>query len=136
PVEVVDVYAEPGAPADVVAAARAAGVPVHDVADGALARATSPVTPQPMAAIAAIPAAPDPASVLHGLVLVLVGVADPGNAGTLFRVAEAAGASAVVSGGDAVDVWNPKVVRASAGSILRVPHLDAGPVEACTDTLR
>ena len=41
-----------------------------------------------------------------------------------------------MSCGDAVDVWNPKVVRASAGSIFRVPHLDAGDVDACTDALR
>jgi RNA methyltransferase, TrmH family len=121
-VAVVEVYAEPGAPADVVTKARAQGVPVRPVAAGALAKATSPVTPQPVAALAALPVPPDDA-VLAGLVLVLVGVADPGNAGTLLRVAEAAGATAVVSCADAVDLWNPKSVRASAGSVFRVPVL-------------
>lgn len=134
-VDVVEVYAEPGAPADVVAAARAAGVPVRDVEAGALAKATSPVTPQPLAALAAIPPPPDD-SVLGGLVLVLVGVADPGNAGTLLRVAEASGASAVVSCADAVDLWNPKCVRAAAGALFRVPVVAAGDAGEAIDRLR
>lgn len=134
-VDVVEVYAEPGAPDAVVRAARAAGVVVRDVEAGALAKATSPVTPQAVAALAALPDAPD-ASVLHGLVLVLVGVADPGNAGTLLRVAEASGASAVVSCADAVDVWNPKCVRASAGSVFRMPVLVGGTVDDALARLR
>ncbi len=134
-VDVVEVYAEPGAPVSVVDAARTAGVPVRDVAPGALAKATSPVTPQPVAALAALPA-PAGDDVLHGLVLVLVGVADPGNAGTLLRVAEAAGASAVVSCADAVDLWNPKCVRASAGSIFRVPVVVAGAADEALGRLR
>ena len=135
PVEVLEVYAEPDAPGDVLDQARAAGVPVRSVETGALAKTTSPVTPQPVAALATIPAPAGPGS-LTGLVLVLVGVADPGNAGTLFRIAEAAGASAVVSCADAVDVWNPKCVRASAGSLFRVPHLAAGRVAECCRQLR
>ena len=134
-VEVVEVYAEPGAPQDVLRAARDAGVAVRTVTAGSLAKVTSPVSPQPVAALASIPAGADPGA-LGGLVLVLVGVADPGNAGTLLRVAEAAGASAVVSCADAVDVWNPKCVRASAGSVFRVPHLVAGPADGAVATLR
>lgn len=134
-VDVAEVYAEPGAPADAVAVARAAGVAVRDVEAGALAKVTSPVTPQPLAALAALPAPPG-RSVLHGLVLVLVGVADPGNAGTLLRVAEAAGASAVVSCADAVDLWNPKCVRASAGALFRVPVLAAGDATEALSRLR
>ena len=90
---------------------RATGVAVRAVRAGALAKATAPVTPQPVAALAAIPAPPATTD-WHGLVLVLVGIADPGNAGTLLRVAEASGASAVVSCADGVDLWNPKCVRA------------------------
>ncbi len=137
---VVEVYAEPDAPADVIAAARAAGVPVRSTAAGALAKVTSPVHPQPMAALVDLP--PGAAGgwshldVLRGLVLVLVGVADPGNAGTLLRVAEASGASAVVSCADAVDLWNPKCVRASAGSLFRVPVVVAGDAPACVEHLR
>lgn len=134
-VEVFEVYVEPDAPDDVVAHARSSGVPVQYVAPGSLAKVTSPVTPQPVAALAAIPptAGIRPTS---GLVLVLVGLGDPGNAGTLFRIAEAAGATAVVSCGDAVDVWNPKCVRASAGSLFRVPHVAAGDPHDCVVALR
>lgn len=137
---VVEVYAEPDAPADVVAAAESAGVPVRSAAPGALAKATSPVHPQPMAALVELPAGATGGEAgldgLAGLVLVLVGVADPGNAGTLVRVAEAAGASAVVSCADAVDLWNPKCVRASAGSLFRVPVVVAGDAADCVERLR
>lgn len=129
------VYVEPDAPLAAVRAARDSGVAVRDVAAGALAKVTSPVTPQAMAAIAAIPDPPAD-DVLAGLVIVLVGVGDPGNAGTLLRVAEAAGASAVVCCADAVDPWNPKCIRASAGSSFRVPTIDAGSVAECVARLR
>ncbi|MBK1788554.1 TrmH family RNA methyltransferase [Prauserella cavernicola] len=55
------------------------------------------------------------------LVAVLAGIADPGNAGTVLRVADAAGADAVVFAGDTVDVHNGKCVRASTGSLFHVP---------------
>ncbi len=57
----------------------------------------------------------------HGPVLVAAGVADPGNAGTIVRSAAAAGARGVVFCTGSVDPYNPKVVRATAGSIFRVP---------------
>lgn len=55
------------------------------------------------------------------LVAVGVDVRDPGNAGTLLRCADAAGADAVVLAGDGVDPYNPKAVRASAGSLFHLP---------------
>lgn len=134
---VLEVYAEPDAPADVLDEARRAGVAVVAVAEGALAKVTSPVSPQPVAALVELPTAPDtPLGALRGLVLVLVGVGDPGNAGTLVRVSEAAGVSAVVSCADGVDPWNPKCVRASAGSIFRVPVHRAGEPLAVVEQLR
>jgi TrmH family RNA methyltransferase len=48
-------------------------------------------------------------------------IADPGNAGTMLRSAEAAGAGAVVFTSGSVDVFNPKTVRASAGALFTVP---------------
>lgn len=60
---------------------------------------------------------PDPGA----LVVVLVDVRDPGNAGTVLRAADAAGATAVVFAAESVDPYNPKTVRASAGSIFNVP---------------
>ncbi len=62
-----------------------------------------------------------------GTLLVLAGLADPGNAGTLVRTAEAFGAAGVVFAGG-VDPYNPKVVRAAAGSTFRLPFaVAAGP---------
>jgi TrmH family RNA methyltransferase len=55
-----------------------------------------------------------------GLVAVLAEIRDPGNAGTILRTADAAGAQAVVFAGDAVDPYNGKCVRASAGSLFHV----------------
>jgi TrmH family RNA methyltransferase len=64
------------------------------------------------------------------LVVVLAGLQDPGNLGTILRSAEAFGASGVVSLPGTVSAWNPKAVRASAGSVFRVPLLAAGEAEA------
>jgi TrmH family RNA methyltransferase len=55
--------------------------------------------------------------------LVLDGIQDPGNAGTLLRSAEAFGAAAVIGLKGTVDLFHPKVLRASAGSAFRVPVL-------------
>lgn len=86
-----------------------------------LAAALSTTSPQLVAAIARIPGPVDPEILPPGPVLALVGIADPGNTGTMIRTAEAGGAVAVVQVGDRVDPWNPKVVRASAGAVLRIP---------------
>jgi TrmH family RNA methyltransferase len=69
------------------------------------------------------------------LVLVLAGIQDPGNLGTILRSAEAFGATGVVSLPGTVSAWNPKAVRSSAGSVFRVPLLPAG-VEECFERLR
>jgi len=57
------------------------------------------------------------------LVLILDGLQDPGNLGTILRSAEAFGASGVLSLSGTVSAWNPKAVRASAGSVFRLPLL-------------
>lgn len=58
---------------------------------------------------------------LPGLVAILEQVRDPGNAGTIIRAADAAGADAVVLTGRTVDPYNPKVVRSTTGSLFHVP---------------
>lgn len=52
-------------------------------------------------------------------VLILDGIQDPGNAGTILRTAEAFGVGATIALGGSVDLWNPKVVRASMGALFR-----------------
>lgn len=64
------------------------------------------------------------------LIVVIAGIQDPGNLGTIVRSAEAFGATGVVSLPGTVSAWNPKAVRASAGSIFRLPLLAAGEREA------
>lgn len=80
-------------------------------------------TPQPAIAVVSSPSLEfdDRFELREGLILVLVDVSDPGNVGTLVRTAEAAGCIGVLVTPETADVVSPKVVRASAGSILRVP---------------
>jgi len=82
-------------------------------------------SPQPALAIVELPSldvdhrfAPETGV---GMYLVLVDVADPGNVGTLIRTAEATGCCGVIVTPQTADVLSPKVVRASAGSVLRMP---------------
>ena len=94
------------------------------------------VSPQPMLALADKPRTCLPLSLEQDdLVLVLVGVSDPGNTGTIIRTAEACAACcAVVVGG--ADPWAPKAVRASAGSALRVPVVQAVDASVVLEALR
>jgi len=69
------------------------------------------------------------------LVVVCVSVSDPGNAGTLVRSADAAGADAIVLGAGSVDAYNPKAVRASAGAILGVPVVEGVDAVEILDAL-
>src|SRR5690554_2098090 len=62
------------------------------------------------------------------LVAVMSNVRDPGNAGTVIRAADAAGADAVILVGDCVDPSNPKVVRATAGSLFHIPVVRSLPL--------
>jgi RNA methyltransferase, TrmH family len=135
-VPVDEVVAEPRCPEELLAHAAAAGAVVRPVADGVLARVTDTVTPQPVAAIGrfAEVSPADAAAVAGPLALVLVGVGDPGNAGTLLRSADAAGAGAVLFCDRSVDPYAPKCVRASAGSVFRVAvtrSADAGDALGC-----
>jgi len=69
------------------------------------------------------------------LVVVLAGLQDPGNLGTILRSAEAFGAAGIVSLPGTVNEWNPKAVRASAGSVFRLPLITA-TVDDCWMQLR
>jgi RNA methyltransferase, TrmH family len=110
-------------PDDLAALAERAGVPVSAVTERAAAGLSETVTPQGVVAVCDLVDVPLDAALAGSprLVVVLAGVADPGNAGTVVRVADAAGADAVILAGDAVDPHNGKCVRASTGSLFHVP---------------
>jgi TrmH family RNA methyltransferase len=97
-------------------------------------------TPQSVAALVEMPDWTW-AHVLRGrgswdpLVVVLAGVQDPGNLGTILRSAEAFGASGIIALPGTVNTWNPKTVRASAGSVFRLPVLTAS-LDECLNNLR
>ena len=103
--------------------ARRAGIPVHLGEDAAVASLSDTVTPQGLVAVcrSLTVTLGDALGTRPALVAVLVEVRDPGNAGTVIRTADAAGADAVVLAGDAVDPHSGKCVRASAGSLFHLP---------------
>jgi TrmH family RNA methyltransferase len=114
------------------------GLPVHVVTDKAAKALSDTVTPVGLVAVCAIPevALPDVLGAAPRLLLVAVETSEPGNAGTLIRIADAMGADAVVLAGDSVDPYNGKCLRASAGSIFAVPVLEAPDVEELMAALR
>ena len=129
PVE--SVYVSPAGDGDratqeVCRRAAAAGARIFHLVSGVLERVADTVTPQPVLAVVPMleePPAGAPAwrAGPGSLVVVLVDVRDPGNAGTVLRAADASGAQSVVFAADSVDPYNPKTVRASAGSLFHVP---------------
>jgi TrmH family RNA methyltransferase len=109
-----------------------AGVRVFALEEGVVERIADAQTPQPVLAAVRFEQ-PDVASVPRaGLVLVLHDLRDPGNVGTIIRSADAAGATAVVLTGQSVDPFNPKTLRASAGSIFHLPVVVASIDETLT----
>lgn len=112
------------------------GVEVMVLTDQAFQSVAPAVSPQPMLALTDKPQARMPEPLAEGdLLLVLVGVSDPGNVGTIVRSAEAGAACCVVVVGGA-DPWAPKAVRASAGSVLRVPIVQEADPGAALEALR
>jgi RNA methyltransferase, TrmH family len=118
-----------------VTEAAAHGVRVFSLATGVLERVADTTTPQPLMAAVRLPLSELSQIPSEGLVLVLHDVRDPGNAGTLIRSADAAGASGVIFTGSSVDPFNPKTLRSTAGSIFQVPVAVASLKDAVT-TLR
>jgi TrmH family RNA methyltransferase len=129
------VFAAPEAPHALLQRALDAGVRVHPLQAGVIERVADTVTPQPVMAIAPWVDVPLGDVRAADFLVVCVDVRDPGNAGTVLRSAEAAGASAVVFCDGSVDVFNPKTVRASAGSLFHVSVVNGGPVTDVLSTL-
>ena len=130
---------------DLVAAIAAAGIPVHVVSGEVMDELAQTVTPQGLLAVcgfidvslaevaqrARLAPPTEPA-----LVALLANVRDPGNAGTVLRTADAAGAHAVVFADASVDPYNGKCVRASAGSLFHLPVVAGARLEDAVVTLR
>jgi len=107
------------------------GVRVFALADGVVEKIADAQTPQPVVAAVRFEQRDVASLVTTGLTVVLHDLRDPGNVGTIIRSADAAGASAVILTGQSVDPFNPKTLRASAGSIFHLPVL----VSSIGDTL-
>jgi TrmH family RNA methyltransferase len=117
--------------------AYAAGSRVYELEHGVLARVAGTISPQPvLAVVAQVDVALSRLHQLHAdLVVVCVDIRDPGNAGTVLRSAEGAGAGGVVCCDGSVDLYNPKTVRASAGALFHVPVVVGGDPAGVVDQL-
>jgi RNA methyltransferase, TrmH family len=160
--------------ADLVAAAEAAGVPVHVVSGEVMGDLAQTVTPQGLLAVCGFVDVPlanvvselkgaaltglrsDEGATREGsasrapggerenrvthpapaLVALLANVRDPGNAGTVLRTADAAGAQAVIFAAASVDPYNGKCVRASAGSLFHLPVVVGAELEEAVAAMR
>jgi RNA methyltransferase, TrmH family len=98
-------------------------VPVHLVTERAAKALSDTVTPVGLVAVCSVPETglDDVLAASPRLVAVAVEISEPGNAGTLIRIADAMAADAVVLAGHSVDPYNGKCLRASAGSIFSIP---------------
>mgnify|MGYP000742316208 CR=1 FL=1 len=125
----------------VVESALAAGVPVHEVTGEVLAAmgdSRLSVAPQGLLAVCRPLDASldDVLARAPRLLCVLTNVRDPGNAGTVLRGADAAGADAVVLSAGSVDVFGPKVVRSTAGSLFHLPVVVGLEIEDILERVR
>ena len=114
------------------------GLAVTGVTDRAMKALSETVTPAGLVAVCRLPGTrlEDVLADRPSLIVVAADIADPGNAGTLIRLADAMGAAAVIFSGDAVDPFNGKCVRSSAGSIFSVPVVGEADTLGLIDRLR
>ncbi len=111
--------------------------PVWSVVDDrALASLSDSVTPAGVVAVCRFLDAPLSAALGGRLVAMCADVRDPGNAGTVIRTADAAGADGVVLAGSSVDAYNPKTVRATVGSLFHLPVVVEPDVTAAVAAAR
>src|SRR5690625_617656 len=142
PIAAIDVFVTADARArhgDVIGHAVDAGVAVHDADDAAVAGLSETVTPQGIVAVCRSVTTADLSAATSErarLVAVLIDGRDPGNAGTVIRCADAAGADAGVMTSGSVDAESGKAVRASAGSLFHLPIVTGAPVEEAVGALK
>jgi TrmH family RNA methyltransferase len=125
---------------DLVTAIADAGTPVHIVSGEIMDELAQTVTPQGLLAVCGFVDVPlaevTTSKPAPTLVALLANVRDPGNAGTVLRTADAAGADAVVFADASVDPYNGKCVRASAGSLFHLPVVAGARLEDTVVTMR
>ena len=92
----------------------------EDIGASAMERISQCATPSPVLAVVKMPKEDMPAELPGGLALALDSVRDPGNFGTILRIADWFGVSQVFASPDSVETFNPKTVQASMGSVFRV----------------
>ena len=120
-----------------VAEALASGLEVvevyrkEDIGEKAMERISALSSPSPVLAVVRMPSPVKPA--VGGLCLALDGIRDPGNMGTILRMADWFGIEAVFASPDSVEAFNPKVIQASMGSVLRRQPFAADIPQLCTD---
>ena len=134
----VELYADPDGALRHVELLAAAPCPVTPVSREVLAAMAETVTPQGLLGVAPLLDVPLDAA-LSGtprLVAVLEAVGDPGNAGTVIRTADAAGADAVVLTAGSTDPHGGKCVRATAGSLWHLPVVSGPPVAGAVAAVR
>ena len=93
---------------------------VEDIGASAMERISLCATPSPVLAVVRMPLESVPDRIPGGLTLALDSVRDPGNFGTILRIADWFGVSQVFASPDSVETFNPKTVQASMGSVFRV----------------
>jgi TrmH family RNA methyltransferase len=138
---IVDLFATPTAlerQSPLAMAAAAAGIEVEFVTEHVLEAMADTVTPQGVVAVCRqFPTSlRDILAASPTLVAILEEVRDPGNAGTIIRAADAAGADAVILSGRTVDLYNPKVVRATTGSLFHIPVAVNVELEGVVEALK
>ncbi|HWI42511.1 MAG TPA: RNA methyltransferase [Nocardioides sp.] len=116
---VVEVFATPAAASEYADLLGPVAVTLVD--DRAMHGLSDSVSPAGLVAVCRLIDVPVAEAVAGDLVALCADVRDPGNAGTVIRTADAAGAAGVVLAGDAVDLHNPKTIRASVGSAFHLP---------------
>jgi TrmH family RNA methyltransferase len=141
PDSLVDLFLTPSAADRYTAladSAAAAGIVSETITEQVVGAMSDTVTPQGVIAVCRQFSLPLD-DLLDGsprLLAILEEVRDPGNAGTIIRAADAAGADGVILTGHSVDAYNPKVVRSTTGSIFHVPIVQGLALETALEAVR
>ena len=108
------------------------------VADNVLKAVSDTMTPQGIIATVRIPSysLSDIIKDANSSILLLESIQDPGNLGTMFRTGEGAGISGVVMNKSTVDLFNPKTIRSTMGSIYRMPFVVVDDMKSAVETIK